>query len=63
MHALHVHVCARADGFRFQLLVGAARTDYLPAHAGALRSKLLPVWPENYVPAELVASYADSPAR
>lgn len=47
-------VCARADGFRFQLLVGAARADYLPAHAGALRGgKLLPVWPENYVPAEL----------
>jgi len=57
-------LCVRACGFQFQLLVGAVRADYLPAHAGALREgKLLPVWPENYVPAELVASYADSPAR
>lgn len=49
---------------RFQLLVRAAPPDYLPAHAGALRAgKLLSVWPENYVPAELVASHADSPAR
>jgi len=64
VHCTRVHVCMCANGFRFQLLVGAARADYLPAHAAALRGgKLLPVWPENYVPVELIASYADSPAR
>lgn len=62
---LFVYKHGRTDGrIRFQLLVGAAPADYLSTRAGALRAgKLLPVWPENYVPAELAASYADSPAR
>lgn len=61
------YVCVKVRGLDSVSIISrrAAPADYLPAHAGALcAGKLLPVWPENYVPAELAASlYADSPAR